>query len=250
MGLLDDLADFNLADYLGINDDSVVGQLLNGDFSGLLGLDEDNTVAQILDLFTNPNANLRRAGYGNKIEIPGKNAAEREKWVWENLYQPLEKKAINQVLLPIQDQPGFQRMLASADRTAQNAGALTVRNAAQATPWGGGLADMERSLVPRSRGLARAGAVKTAEQDAWTNLLSLTTAGRQLTPVGKMAPSMVDQAALSQKKADSAYSAAGSSIGNLLSMWLMNSDKGGGDASGYWAGSDTGSALDDGLSVA
>jgi|GEM_PF-5394604 len=121
---------------------------------------------------------------------------------WRDRYDPIEEKLTAEVSAPVEEQPGFGRMMGQIDRTYGDLSGNLRRTLAGRYPSGSGLETEPSRTLALQRGLSKAGAVSDAETARFGKMLSLANLGRGL---------------LGQSFSGSA--SAGQTFGNMANMY-------------------------------
>lgn len=146
-------------------------------------------------------------------------------------FAPLEDKMVEEAQAPVEQQPGFARMMGTIDRGYSDVAANTRRTLAGRYPSGSGLEVLNQDNIEMNRTRTKAGAVGTANEARFSRMLQAAGLGRGIpTNVMNTAGNVgAQQGYIANMQGNAAQNAArslGNTAGNLMQMYLMS--KGGG----------------------
>ena len=151
-----------------------------------------------------------------------------EQWQrYLDTFAPLEDKIVKEVQAPVEEQPGFARMMGTIDRGYSDVAANTRRTLAGRYPSGSGLETLNQQDIEMERTRTKAGAVSDMNQSRFTNMLNAASIGRSLptTASSAMSGATSGQASLANMFGNAAaqtWGSLGTSAGNLMQMYLLN----------------------------
>lgn len=145
--------------------------------------------------------------------------AEQEWNRFLKVFGPLQEQIVKEAKLPIEEQPGFGRMMATVDRGYSDVSANLRRTMGGRYPSGSGIETETLKSVEMERPKAKAGAVADFAMDRFNKMLMAAGMGSGISsPSGAYANLGAMQAGAARETMGS----AGSGIGNLMQMYLLS----------------------------
>ena len=148
---------------------------------------------------------------------------------WERYattFAPLEDQIVMESQLPVEQQPGFARMMGTIDRGYADTAANTRRTMGGRYPSGAGIETETAKNIELGRTQTKAGAVADFSANRFNQMLQAANLGRNLpaTSVGAGANAMAGYGNLANMYANAArgtWDAAGGATGNLMQMYML-----------------------------
>jgi len=148
---------------------------------------------------------------------------------WERYattFAPLENKIVKESQLPVEQQPGFARMMGTIDRGYADTAANTRRTLGGRYPSGAGIETERAQNIDLGRTQTKAGAVADFSANRFNQMLQAANLGRNLpaTSVGAGANAMAGYGNLANMYANAAkgsWDAVGGATGNLMQMYML-----------------------------
>lgn len=146
-------------------------------------------------------------------------------------FAPLEDQLVKEASAPVEDQPGFSRMMGTIDKGYSDTGANLRRMMGGRYPSGSGLEVNAQLTNELNRTKTKAGAVADLNEARYNKMLQAAQIGRGISTqatdtsasVGNQQTSMANMQA---NAAQNAWGSVGNTAGNLMQMYLLS--KGGG----------------------
>ena len=149
---------------------------------------------------------------------------------WERYagtFAPLEDQIVKESQLPVEQQPGFARMMGTIDRGYADTAANTRRTMGGRYPSGAGIETERAQNIDLGRTQTKAGAVADFSVNRFNQMLQAANLGRNLpaTSTGAGAKAMAGYGNLANMYANAAkgsWDAVGGATGNLMQMYMLS----------------------------
>jgi hypothetical protein len=146
-------------------------------------------------------------------------------------FAPLEEKMVKEAQVPVEQQPGFARMMGTIDRGYSDVASNTRRTLAGRYPSGSGLEVLNQDNIEMNRTRTKAGAFGAANEARFSRMLQAAGLGRGIptnvmNTAGNVGAQQGNIAGMQANAAQNAWGSMGNTAGNLMQMYLMS--KGGG----------------------
>jgi len=141
-------------------------------------------------------------------------------------FAPLEDKIVEEAHAPVEQQPGFARMMGTIDRGYSDVAANTRRTMAGRYPSGSGLEVLNQDNIEMNRTRTKAGAVGAANEARFSRMLQAAGLGRGIpttvmNAAGNVGAQQGNFANMQSNAAQNQWSSLGNTAGNLMQMYLM-----------------------------
>lgn len=157
-----------------------------------------------------------------------------------NTFAPLEDQLIETVQAPVEEQPGYNRMMAAIDRAYSDAGGSLRRMMGGRYPSGSDLETESMKNLELGRGRTKAGAIADLSQQRLANMMAIANLGRGLpaqaaTGMANVTGAYSNLANIWGNAAQSSWGSLGNTMGNLMQMYmLINANKAGNNNMPYY----------------
>jgi len=153
---------------------------------------------------------------------------------WERYmttFAPLEDMLVADASKPVEEQPGFGRMMGTIDRGYSDLGANVRRTMGGRYPSGSGLDVLNQQDIELERTRTKTGAVGAAREARFDRMLRAAGLGRGIpttvmNTAGNVGAQQNYMANMQGNAAQNAWGSVGNTAGNLMQMYLMS--RGGG----------------------
>jgi hypothetical protein len=164
-----------------------------------------------------------------------KNAKDVAVQQWQrylDTFAPLENKMVAEASAPVEEQPGFARMMATIDRGYADNAANVRRTLAGRYPSGAGMEPQAQYTNEMNRTRAKTGAVADMDTARFDKMVSAANIGRGLPGEALAGFDSAEQIKQYNQSRDDAQSqstwdAIGAGVGNLAQMYTMSKLTGG-----------------------
>jgi len=170
-----------------------------------------------------------------------KDLANRQWQRYMTTFAPLEDMLVADASKPVEEQPGFSRMMGTIDRGYSDLGANVRRTMGGRYPSGSGLETLNMQDIELERTRTKTGAVGAAREARFDRMLKAAGLGRGIpttvmNTAGNVGAQQNYMANMQGNAAQNAWGSVGNSAGNLMQMYLMSK---GGPSTGGYAGAGT-----------
>ena len=152
-------------------------------------------------------------------------AIAKEQWNrYMSTFAPVEDQLATEAVAPVEDQPGFSRMMSTIDRGYADTAANTRRTLAGRYENGSGIEGATQTALDLNRTTAKTGAVADLNQDRFNNMLQVANIGQgnvatASNTAGSAGINYGNLAAMYGNAANQSYASAGNTLSNLMQMY-------------------------------